>query len=99
MRVWLVAALGLLIVAVSLYCAYAGSKPPTPGDPDIVEGQKPSKTSIVVVIGPPGPVFPFTSYGVWFYRFGEPQSRNFEKHCARNEKGLNVLSHHRWLRR
>lgn len=97
MRVCLVVVLGLLIVF--LYCGYAGSKPANPGDPDIVEGQKPPKASPIVVIGPPGQVFSFTSYSVWFYWLREPQSRGFKERYGGNTKGLNVVSDHRWLRR
>lgn len=100
MRLWLVAALGLLILAVCLYCAYADTKPPTPGDPDIVEGQKPAKTTPIVIIMPPGQLFSFRHLSVWLYRFGEPQSRSFkERRSDENSKIFKEASHLRWLRR
>jgi len=100
MRAWLVAALGLLVVSLFLFCAYAGTKPPTPGDPDIVEGQKPPSRSPIVVIAPRGEVFTFVPLGVWFYWQGERINTAYRERCIDSSKEcLSGVPHRRWLRR
>ncbi len=100
MRVWLVAALVLLVLSVLLLCAYAETKPPTPGDPDIVEGQRPPSRSPIAVIAPRGEVFTFVPLGVWFHWQGGRNNTTYRERCIGSTmKCFNGVPHRGWLRK
>ncbi|MGQ9602858.1 MAG: hypothetical protein ACUVUU_01440 [bacterium] len=99
MRVCMVIVVGLFILSAFFLCAYAGPKAGTPGDPDIVEGQRPVSPSRVFATAPEVQ-FRFIDFGAWL---GWHIERNCtapkERRCDISQKRYDGVASLRWSQR
>lgn len=99
MRVFMVIAVGLLIFSAFLVSAYAGPKPANPGDPDIVEGQRPVTPSPVFVRAPEVQ-FRFIDFGAWLgWHIARNCTAPKERRCDISQKRYDGAAYLRWSQR